>query len=140
MEGQHPFSKTARVYSVTHIHCHRGLDGDQLAATNNDTVGERSWDLTGCAGYLEGVSNRLLDEIHHLAEELDDEPSKELVMKIAGLIAVNQSILMLHLLNLRLHIKEHDLVVDKELYEISDYVSELLSIRLREAKNLRKIL
>lgn len=108
--------------------------------TNNNATGERRWDITGCVGSLEGLSERLMDKIHRLEEELGDEPLRELVREIAQLIAVNQSIVMLHLLNLRLIVKEHDLAVDKELFEISDYVSELLNIRLREAENLRKIL
>lgn len=104
-----------------------------MQRTYNNTTGEKCWGLTSYTNYLEGLSERLLDEIHHLTEEFDDELSSELLRKITWFITVNQNIVMLHLLNFRLHMKEHDLAIDKELFEISDYMAELLNVHLREA-------
>ncbi len=46
----------------------------------------------------------------------------------------------LHLLSFRLHMKENEAAIDRELYEISEYMAEILSIHRREAESLRKIL
>lgn len=105
-----------------------------------DTVDERCLNLNDYAEWLRGLSEGLLDEIHRLAEEADNETTSELLRKITQLISLNQSMVALHLLSFRLHMRETEAAIDRELYEISEYMSEVLEIHRREAENLRKIL
>jgi len=69
----------------------------------------------------------LLREIYCIAEEFDDERVREFMRKITQLLTINQSLL------------ENERAIDNELYEISEYMSEILDIHLKEADNLRKI-
>lgn len=111
-----------------------------MARTPCDTADERCLNLSDYAEWLRGLSEGLLDEIHRLAEEADDETARELLRKITQLISLNQSMVTLRLLSFRLHMRENEAAIDRELYEISEYMSEILSIHRREAENLRKIL
>ncbi len=111
-----------------------------MPRTPCDTADERRLNLSDYAEWLRGLSEGLLDEIHRLAEEADDETSRELLLKITQLISLNQSMVALHLLSFRLHMKENEAAIDRELYEISEYMAEILSIHRREAESLRKIL
>jgi DNA-directed RNA polymerase subunit F len=97
------------------------------------------WDLDDYAELLRELSDGLLREIYGIAEEFDDERVREFMRKITQLLTINQSLLTLHLLKFKLHNKENERAIDNELYEISEYMSEILDIHLKEADNLRKI-
>jgi hypothetical protein len=111
-----------------------------LHRTPCDTADERLLDLNDYADWLRGLSDKLLDDVHRLADESDDETTRELLRKITQLISVNQSMITLNLLSFRLHMRENEAAIDSELYEISEYMAEILNIHRREAENLRKIL
>jgi hypothetical protein len=111
-----------------------------LHRTPCDTADERHLDLNDYADWLEGMSDKLLDDVHHLADESDDETISELLRKITQLISVNQSMITLNLLSFKLHMRENESAIDSELHEISEYMAEILNIHRREAENLRKIL
>ena len=108
--------------------------------TPADTAEERRWDLASYADWLQCQNQRLLDEIHRLTEEIDDEQTRDLMRRITRCISINQSLVTLQLLNLRLHMRENQKTIDDEPWEISEHVSEILSVHLREAESLRKIL
>jgi hypothetical protein len=111
-----------------------------LQPTATDTIGERRWDLANYADWLRNLSDGLLNEIDRHAEECQDEPTRELLRKIMQYVSINQNLATIQLLNLRLQMRENEKAIDEELYEISEHVSEILSVHLKEAENLRKIL
>jgi len=111
-----------------------------LQPTTTNTTGERRWNLTNYADWLRGLSDGLLYEIDRLAEECQNEPTRELLRKITQYISVNQSLVTMQLLDFRLQMRENEKAIDEELHEISEHVSEILSVHLKEAENLRKIL
>ena len=111
-----------------------------MQPTPADTAEKRRWDLASYADRLRGLSDRLLDEVDRLAEEYPDEPPRELLRKITQCISINESLVTLQLLNFRLHMRENEKAIGEELWEISEHVSEILSVHLREAESLRKIL
>ncbi len=111
-----------------------------MQPTTTDTTGERRWDLADYADRLRDLSDGLLNEIDRHAEECQDEPTRELLRKITQYISINQSLVTIQLLDFRLQMRENEKAVDEELYEISEHVSEILNIHLKEAENLRKIL
>jgi hypothetical protein len=108
--------------------------------TPADTAEKRRWNPASYADWLWGLSDRLLDEVDRLAEEYPDQPTRELLRKITQCISINQSLVTLQLLNFRLHMRENEKAIDEELREISEHVSEILSVHLIEAENLRKTL
>jgi alcohol dehydrogenase YqhD (iron-dependent ADH family) len=105
-----------------------------------DTKDEEIWDLSKYVDRLQDLSEELVNEIFNLSEEIDDEATKDIIRKITRYISINQSLVTLHLLNYNLHSRENEYAIDKELHEISEHVSEILSVHIREAENLRKIL
>lgn len=111
-----------------------------MQSTPADTAEKRRWDLACHRDWLQDQNQRLLDKIHRLTEEVDDEPTKDIIRKITQCISINQSLVTLQLLNFRLHMRENEKAIDEELWEISEHVSEILSVHLREAESLRKIL
>jgi Asp-tRNA(Asn)/Glu-tRNA(Gln) amidotransferase C subunit len=89
---------------------------------------------------LEALSGELSEDLLRLAEEVDDGSSKEFVMKVTKLISINHSLVTLQLLGFRMHTKENERAIDEEINEISEYVSQILDVHLREAENLEKVL
>jgi DNA-directed RNA polymerase subunit F len=110
-----------------------------LKSRTGNVANKGIWDLDDYAELLRDLSDGLLREIYCIAEEFDDERVREFMRKITQLLTINQSLLTLHLLKFKLHNKENERAIDNELYEISEYMSEILDIHLKEADNLRKI-
>ena len=111
-----------------------------MQPTTTAAIGERRWNLTKHADWLRDLGDELLNEIDRLAEERQDEPTRELLRKITQYVSINQSLVAIQLLNFRLQMRENEKAIDEELHEISEHVSEILSVHLREAESLRKIL
>ncbi len=110
-----------------------------MESRTGNVAGRGIWDLDDYAELLRGLSDGLLREIYGIAEEFDDERVRELMRKITQLLTINQSLVTLHLLKFKLQMMENERAIDNDLYEISEYMSEILDIHLREAENLRKI-
>ncbi|UCD44004.1 MAG: hypothetical protein JSV27_07585 [Candidatus Bathyarchaeota archaeon] len=89
---------------------------------------------------LEALSGELSEDLLRLAEEVGDGPLREFVMKVTKLISVNRSLVTLQLLGFRLHMRESERAIDEEINEISEYVSQILDVHIREAENLEKVL
>lgn len=111
-----------------------------MQPTATDTTGERRWDLANYTDWLREMSDVLLNEIDRLTEECQDELTRELLGKITQYVSINQSLVTIQLLNFRLQMRENEKAISAELWEISEHVSEILSVHLREAESLRKIL
>lgn len=60
--------------------------------------------------------------------------------KVTRLISINYSLVRIQLFGFRLHMRENERAIDEELNEISEYVSQILDVHLREAENLEKVL
>jgi hypothetical protein len=108
-----------------------------LQRTPNEVI-ER-WDITGLSKWLETHHESLLNDMNRMADYVEDRRIREFMKKASELIVVNQSLVMLQLLRFKMQMKEQTLAVDQELFEISESVAEILSVHLKEAENLRKI-
>ena len=111
-----------------------------MQPTATDITTGRRLDLNGNAEWLRSLGDELLREIDRQAEECGDERTGELLRKVAQYVSVNQSLVALQLLDFWVHMRENERAIDKELQEISEHVSEILSVHLREAESLRKTL
>ena len=126
--------------SASNIYPPTGSIQINMRLTATDNLAGRRLDLNGHAEWLRRHGDELLREIERHAEECRDERTGELLRKVAQYISINQSLVALQLLEVWLQMRENERAIDEELHEISEHVSEILSVHLREAESLRKTL
>lgn len=88
---------------------------------------------------LEKSLQEIYREIDVLIEDLQDQESRTILLKMRELMLINNTINSLSLADMIIKIRENQLEIDNELLAISDSVSQILEVHIEEAQSLKKL-
>lgn len=83
---------------------------------------------------------QMLDMINNQIEEVEDHVQRDALTKIVELVNIDSSIQTQCIINMLTDIKKNEMEIDRELMEVSEYLSTIVNIHLSEAENLEKVL
>lgn len=83
---------------------------------------------------------QMLDMINNQIEEVEDHVQRDALTKIVELVNIDSSIQTQCIINMFTDIKKNEMEIDRELMEVSEYLSTIVNIHLSEAENLEKVL
>lgn len=83
---------------------------------------------------------QMLDMINNQIEEVEDHVQRDALTKIVELVNIDSSIQTQCIINMLTDIKKNEMEIDRELMEVSEYLSTIVNIHMSEAENLEKVL
>lgn len=83
---------------------------------------------------------QMLDMINNQIEEVEEHVQRDALTKIVELVNIDSSIQTQCIINMLTDIKKNEMEIDRELMEVSEYLSTIVNIHLSEAENLEKVL
>ena len=89
--------------------------------------------------WLRENSEGLLGDLVYDIDSVEDEKAKEIMWKLLRLVNLYQSMQSVFLSRMIIQMRKHEVALDRELYEMSSAMAEILDVHIMEAENLRKI-
>ena len=89
--------------------------------------------------WLRENSEDLLGDLVYDIESVEDEKAREIMGKLLRLVNMYQSIQSVFLSKMIIQMRKHEVALDRELYELSSTMTEILDVHIMEAENLRKM-
>lgn len=83
---------------------------------------------------------QMLDMINNQIEEVEEHVQRDALTKIVELVNIDSSIQTQCIINMLTDIKKNEMEIDRELMEVSEYLSTIVNIHMSEAENLEKVL
>ena len=89
--------------------------------------------------WLRENNESLLGELAYDIESVEDEQAKTVMWKLLQMMNTYQNMQSILLSKILIQMREHEIALDRELYEMSSAMTEILDVHIMEAENLRKI-
>ena len=89
--------------------------------------------------WLRENSEDLLGDLVYDIESVEDEKAREIMGKLLRLVNMYQSIQSVFLSKMIIQMRKHEVALDRELFELSSAMAEILDVHIIEAENLRKV-